>query len=582
MAAELVDSRQLGRIPRLAVHATAIVLFYSATVCWFTWPLARHLTTHLPKCLDDMATYDPLYMATVLAHESRALVTAPSHFTDPGFFYPSPHVLFYGDTGFGALPYFMPTFLGTGNPTLALNLLFLGCSALTAASFHLVVRRWTGSHLAGFIAAWTYVTTPWVLWSIVPTAPSYAVEQYFPFIVFLAAEPDPGWWPALALVPLIALQCLTDLVYVASAVLAPLGLLALVRLGRHSTRTAGLRLLTVLAVAVLLLSPAYMGHLAVRAANPNLAEQSLYRVPDPPDLLPWDLFTRGPSEVAPVAWVLIGLGGASLFLRAIRREERLHCAGWRASAFWAIAGLVISVLPQLGYSVPLDRLPRFLSGALTTLHTVRVPSRLRIAALIGLALLAGLAFAECASWLEKAQLPNAAKAIPPAALAGVFAVVAYQAYSLRPRPHAFASYCLNEAVSPDSAFLSVLGAPGGPLLELPIGAKLPAGTAACHARAMYRAIYHGRPVLNGYSSYWPRGFPERMRLAMQLPAHDALIALRRETGLEMILVHSNDLNRHQRMTWHQVARGGGNDDLHFVAQNDHDWLFSVTVPDGPR
>jgi hypothetical protein len=38
----------------------------------------------------------------------------------------------------------------------------------------------------------------------------------------------------------------------------------------------------------------------------------------------------------------------------------------------------------------------------------------------------------------------------------------------------------------------------------------PIGLPVNHTRAMYRAIYHGRPLLNRYSSYCPPTFPARM------------------------------------------------------------------------
>ena len=98
-------------------------------------------------------------------------------------------------------------------------------------------------------------------------------------------------------------------------------------------------------------------------------------------------------------------------------------------------------------------------------------------------------------------------------------------------------------MSPDSRLIELLKQPGGPLLELPIGPEGvgPTGLPVNHARAMYRAIYHGRPVLNGYSSYYPAAFPARMELARRLPDPAALEELHRNTGLEMILVHGGQL-----------------------------------------
>src|SRR6185369_16118520 len=101
-------------------------------------------------------------------------------------------------------------FAATGNPTLALNLVLLGCIAATATSLHRVVVHWSGSELGGFVGGWTFLTARWVLWEFFPTAPSYSVLQYLPLIVLLAATPATRWRNALRLAPLIALQCLTD------------------------------------------------------------------------------------------------------------------------------------------------------------------------------------------------------------------------------------------------------------------------------------------------------------------------------------------------------------------------------------
>jgi len=61
----------------------------------------------------------------MLSHESRALA-APSTLLDAGIYHPAPRTLFYSTLSAGLLPYFAPTFLLTGNPTLALDLAFLG------------------------------------------------------------------------------------------------------------------------------------------------------------------------------------------------------------------------------------------------------------------------------------------------------------------------------------------------------------------------------------------------------------------------------------------------------------------------
>ena len=79
-------------------------------------------------------------------------------------YHPTPSALFYGETGLGAVPYFAPCYWIFHNPVLAINVTFIGSLCLTAVAFHWVVHRWTMSHIAGLVAAMTFLFTRWVLW----------------------------------------------------------------------------------------------------------------------------------------------------------------------------------------------------------------------------------------------------------------------------------------------------------------------------------------------------------------------------------------------------------------------------------
>jgi hypothetical protein len=96
---------------------------------------------------------------------------------------------------------------------------------------------------------------------------------------------------------------------------------------------------------------------------------------------------------------------------------------------------------------------------------------------------------------------------------------------------------------------------------------------------MYRSIFHWRPLLNGYNSYWPVGFPERMALAAKLPDREALAALRRETGLTNIVVALSGLSLADQEQWERLAVTG-RDDLRLVVHDGNELLFAVTGPAG--
>jgi hypothetical protein len=96
---------------------------------------------------------------------------------------------------------------------------------------------------------------------------------------------------------------------------------------------------------------------------------------------------------------------------------------------------------------------------------------------------------------------------------------------------------------------------------------------------MYRSIFHWQPILNGYSGFWPAGFPERMRLVYQLPDSSAVAALRRETGLSMILVDLDQrVDRSRAASYRALARGGEGM-LAPIANDGH--LLLLTVGDPP-
>jgi hypothetical protein len=551
-----------------------------ALVVWLTWPLASKVASYLPAP-DARIHFDTLRLGWSLAWQSHTLTTFPARLFDANIYHPAPHALLYGQMAIGALPYFTPTFLLTGNPALALNLTFLASIALTAWALHLVVLRWAGSHLGGFIAAWTFLMTRWTLWEWPAVAANYAVLQYLPLIVLMAATPAGCFARSLWLVPIIVLQGLSDL-YVAVAVLAPLGLLSLVRLTRRTTRGAGLRLAGLLALASSVLIVAYSGQLVVYAENPQLHQQTLWARPTY-TAIPWGLFGRGyfgflaPTGVPFAALAVIVAGALTLLLGARRQATVQARQGWTHGTLWAVIGIVLSMTPAFHWQGRTIGIP-FLLEWVPMFEVLRQPSRLGIAALIGLSLLAGIALAECGRWFSRLSHRRGLALVGPSVLAAAVGVVMYAEYShgfgkpeLRREPLP-RSYPIKSSIQPDVPIMDLLRESQGPLLELPIGRQ---GTEAAkpHAAAMYRSIFHRRPLLNGYGSYWPAGFEQRMALVQRLPQPKALAALRRDTNLETILVHLPALTPTKRAQW---LRFEGRDDLRLVASIQGDLLFAVT------
>jgi hypothetical protein len=573
---------------RSGLRVACWLVAYLALVVWLTWPLASSPFQLLP-CTNIACVCDTPYSAWALAWVSHALVThAP--LANANIYFPDSHALFYGQAGFGAVPYFLLPFLATGNAAFALNVTFVASVALTATALHWVVWRWTNSALAGAIAAWCLLTSHWILWGFVATAPQQAVLQYVPLIAYLAAKPRTDARTAGLLLVLVALQCLTDPVYVAPGVLAPLAVLAFVRLVRPGARRSGRRLVLLLALVPLCLAPLLSGYMWVRAHNPSLATQSVWTAPPwfqrpaPTDLS--SLFWRFefPTTMAPPMLALL-LAGSALALRHRRvGHPDASRRGWAHAALWAIVGTLISLSPVTtwGFHGPRILLPQTLLAATTSLYQiVRDPSRLGVTGMMGLCLLAGLAFAEVAHALAVVvPSPRATAALRGALALGVAALL-YRVppVMIRRIPARYPTQPVPRLAPPLQV---ALAATEGPLLVLPARSRRMGNLVGSRAvvSAMYHSTRHWRPLVDGYSSYWPADYPARMALADALPSSGALRRLVCQTGVRTVLVYLQGLRR-QRVAFMR-ARRTPLPGLTLVADRDATMLFRVDVALPPR
>jgi len=550
------------------------LVIYAVVVCWLTWPLPERATTELPNTVGTCRIDTPL-IGWVLAHETHAITTAPWELPQGNQYHPAPNALFYGPTAWGGLPLFAPVFLATGNPTLALNATLLGGALLTAWIIHLVLFRCTSSHLVGAIGGFTFLTTRWLFWDLVPTNPFYACLAPFPLIVAVAAASEVRIG---RLLPLVVLQCLSDVAYVAAAVLVPLAVIGLARLARRRTRLAGMRTLVVVMATPVVLAPVYTGYAIVAARNPNIADQTNWRgggsslfpwLGQHLTELPWGPFVGlSPTTVAPVVLLLVLVGLVATTVGGGVPASRRGL--WRHALAWTAVGLVISLTPAVVWSGHVIRLPHAWVADWKPVHALREPERLAIGAVIGLSLLGGLAFDRCTIRLR----PPLRVAVAAVLLATIYVQYAQGfvvPFRRLPLPARYPT--LRPDTSP--ALVRVLRDGEGPLLEVPVG-PLGGVSPFFHVGALYRSIFHWRPLVNGYDGYWPAGFAERMELAGRLPDPGALAALRRETGLTTLVVHQAlHLDPEAHAAWDAIAAAGGNDDLRLVARVGEDLVFSV-------
>lgn len=559
---------------RRPARAALVLFVYAAVAGGITWPLVANITDHLPYTSGG-APMDGLHSAWVLAYQTHALATDPAHFGDANMFHPTRHALFYGQTATGAVPYFALPYLATGNVAVALNVTLLAGLILTATALHVVVLQWTASHGAGFLAGLVFLSTRWVLWSFAPSVPQYALLLYFPFIILLAARPRLSTRATVVLAVLAALQSLMDVVYVAAAVLAPLGLLAVgLVIAGGPRRAKGWRVLAAVTFAAVCIVPIHVGHWAVRVDNPGLGAQTTWPIGQYPLTSLQDLrMGLSPTAIPYLGLMLIVLGA---LLRARgARSTRSSGTPWAYAAFFAVTGFLMSLKPPGRTDVSPDAL-----DGLLTFDLLRVPLRLGVVGLVALCLLVGLGFAETERAIVGRMGARRGRVVS-AALVLLVALGMQREWRLGdslffPGMSLPGTYPLQAVSPPEPEVLAMLRTQPGPLLELPVRDGLP-GTRG-HALAMYRSTYHWHPILNGYDGYWPSGFPERMKLAQRLPDAEALEALHRDTGLRLVLVRTAEIVGAERTKWMAAAMAGGVGHLRLAARGESELLFRVDLP----
>jgi hypothetical protein len=469
-----------------------------------TWPLATAMRTHLPG-VAPVQQGDVVYAAWALSWTLHALGTAPARVGQAPVYHPARDALYYGPPGFALVPVAAPLALLGDEPVWRLDAALLAALALTAAGLHVVVWRWTGSWAGGALAGAVLFLLPTPV-PFVLSAPQYAALAAEPPLMLALARPR-GAGGAVVVALLAAWLCLVDLAYVAPTVLLALAVLALLRLARPATRSSGGWLLAALAGALVLLAPVAAGYARVRAANPDLLAQTYW------------VRALAAARAAPLASRLRLLDGASALLPLVGaglaahvasrgRADRTPAAAWGQAALWIGVGVAAAA---------------WLVDVVPALAVARVPERLAWTSVVGVALAVGLAAVETSRWLATdGQLGRWAAPI-------VFAVAALCLLGMRSRDDVPLF-----AVEP-AAESAALESGSGPVLELPAGTD---GTAPLpNALAMLRALAHGRPLLNGYASYYPAGYVERMHLADDLPDPGVAARLRAATGLDTVVVH---------------------------------------------
>jgi hypothetical protein len=542
-----------GAVAPLALGELIVAIAGYATItAWWLWPLPRWWATHSAYFgADFVFTVTDFYLILwAIAWDTHALLTAPWHLFDANIFHPAILSLAYSEHFLGYVPLFAPTYIASGNPILALNVLVFLTYPLCGGAMYALARRWVGAPAAA-VAGFFYA---FALFRYGTAHVHMLGVHYLPLVLLLSER----WFErgrvrdAVCLAGALLLQALSSfyLAYALVFLYVPYVALALVR---WRTRLDLRRAIGLLAAG------AAAGSVFIVTALPYLRLRDLGVIPSYGDgqvslgLLPlvsrmqvWKYLSK--EGIGSIGYVLVGVA---------------LLPPWRARRWPLVVALLIAsvcTIAAFGPTIligghPLTSPYALLVDIVPGLSTVRGPYRFTIAAHVGFAALAGLGLERLVGRMRPLRA-WAAAAIAVAGIVGSYGPI--PPLPLHPE-------VTDDAVPPAYRWLGS-HRDGRALLEIPRAGWLEA------ARRMYLSTYHWLPIVEGYSGYSPDTSHRIHSLARGLPAPVSLQEVVDHVDIGWILVH-----RDQHDWWNR-RWDGPYDGLERVGEWGPDLLLRVTLP----
>jgi hypothetical protein len=498
-----------------------------------TWPLAQAPSR---LGLPNMDVYGNAWAMASVLHQ---LVHDPRHLFDSNMFFPWTRSLAYAESLLPQALQAAPVRVLGGSALLAYNLVFMLTFPLSGLGAFLLAADRSRSRAAGFLAGLAFAFFAY-RWDHIVHLQSLST-QWLPLALWLARRTQRGGGAG----HLVGLGVTTLLQILSSGYY---GMLLLVALGltlagewwrtRHSRRLA--RAVLAVALAVAAATPVFLQYRAMqqrhgftrgrREAIAWSAHLQSYLEPGTAASLPHTIalsrLARDGEPLFPGTWALVfGLGGAAL----LRKNREV----WLPAA-WLLLGLGLSLGPVLvvaGHELPGPfSIFRLLPGG----ALLRTPARLGVLAVLGLDVLAAMAW----SWIVGARRSAAALT----AVAAAFIVVEAWPADLRDQ--------IREIPSPPESVAWLAGAERGVVLELPWAKP------ADSALYLYWSTGHWQPMVNGFGSFDPPGNADLGVIGHGWPsAYCARVF--HEHGVRYVVVHRDRLTerRRERLTAPTLPEG---------------------------
>jgi hypothetical protein len=477
-----------------------------------TWPLAA-----APSHWSRTDPGDGALNIWAVSWVGWTLTHHPSRLFEANIFYPEHLTLAYSEAMVVQGLFAAPVLAFGGSAVLAYNVALVAGLALTGWAFCLLVRRWTGSWSAGYVAGSLAAFNAYSMVHL--THMQFLHVEFFALMLYaldrliVSGRATFVWLLAAGFV----LQALTSIYLMVFSIWSLL-FAVLSRAGewwRGGARLAA-RLAAAGAIAVLLLAPYLAGYVIVHA------QKGFARSADEAEAAGWinylstgarvhyDWWSKPFIETATAA-TFPGIVALALIVVAVSDRDVVRDPRFRMCAVVAGGCAAVSMAPLLPFY-------RQLHDAIPLFQIVRVLANLGQVVLLMVAVLAGFGVAALQhTWRHARSWPAAAVAV----------TILVNAEALR----APIGYVWFEGVPP---VYDVLAAePNAVIVEVPF--PMPQQW-FLNTPYMVNSTRHWRPMLNGYSGFRPTSYYQSYEAMRAFPSDQSLITLH-ERGVTHIVIH---------------------------------------------
>jgi hypothetical protein len=502
--------------PQSGISARGCVLLFAALTVIFTWPQAWRLDA-VPDFKD---AYFNIWRMAWVAHQ---LPRDPLHLFDANIFFPLRNTLSFSDA------VLLPALLGSPlawlgvPPVVVYNLAVLASFVLCGLGAFLLVRELTGSPTAGIVGGLVFAFAPFrfdhythleMLW-----APWMPLALWMLHRALRSGRLSDGLWTGL----LVALQGFSSIYYVVYFATALVVLAPMLWFAERPVawRRALLGLFAGAILAAVLLAP-YLapyraargivgerpaGDLTVYSAGPKHYLAAM------PDSVIYGRLTGGigaPEKRQFPGFSVLVLIGLALW----RQPSRVRLA--------YAALLTLAVAASFGHR---GLVFMWLRDHVFVYRGLRVPARFGHVVLLAAAVLAGFGFARLQGWL-RGRIPRLAAAAP--LLVGLVIGCEYLRW-----PMALTTL----ETAPSAVYEWLRAQPDGVVAEFPFP-RTPADVPG-EGLVEYRSTFHWKPLINGYSGFYPVSYQELWTALASFPS-DAAVAALRARGVSYLILHERE------------------------------------------